>query len=62
MGSYRNNPRPFAVGDVVAVRAGIILLDSTAAETAKLAGQVTAQNSGNTLTLAFVARMADITR
>ena len=42
-------------GNVVSVRAGIVLLDTTAANTASLATQVSAQSVGNSVTLNFLA-------
>ena len=56
LGSYHGgSPRPFATGDIVALRAGLVLPDAGAAETAKLAAGVTADRSGDTLTLHFSA-------
>lgn len=55
MGSYRTGPRTFAAGQVVALRAALVLPDASAAETAKLAALVSTEQKGDTLVLRFVA-------
>ncbi len=55
MGSYRAGTRTFAAGDTVAVRAGLVLPDASAAETAQLAAQMTADNAAGAVTLHFAA-------
>lgn len=55
MGAFRSGPRSFLAGDVVSVRAALVLPDATGAETAKLAAGVQTERTEAGLTLRFTA-------
>lgn len=52
-GTYSDSAKPYAAGDTVAERAGLVILNSSADETSRLAKSVSATSTGGVITLKF---------